>query len=292
MISGPLWQTIVTREAEALIRELGIDALPVCPHSIAQALDIEVQPLPDAARQGISGILLRYDSIFGILYSRHLDNEGFQRFSISHEIGHYRLPGHPESVPKNGLHISDAGFTSKNRFELEADHFAAGLLMPSFLFYPAMDKVGSGLDAIETLHAKCVTSLTATAIRYAQHTSDGAAIVVSTGHALNYCFMSDSLREIRGLDWLRKGSGLPRKSVTYKFNNDIGNITNSEKMNGRSSLQDWFGGQLKLELFEEVIGLGSYGRTLTVLTANNLPDAEEIEEEEELIDSWEPKFRR
>ena len=291
-MSGSLWQTIVTREAEALVRELGIDALPVCPFSIAQVLDIEVQPLPNNTRPGISGMLLHHNGNFGILYSTYMDNKGFERFTISHEIGHYWLPGHPESVFNDGVHTSYAGFNSTNRFELEADHFAAGLLMPGFLFDPAMDEAGIGLDAIEILHAKCVTSLTATAIRYAQHTSDSAAIVVSTGHALDYCFMSDSLREIRGLDWLRKGSGLPRKSVTYRFNCDISNVTNSERMNGNSSLQDWFGGQLKLELSEEVVGLGSYGRTLTVLTANNLPDAEEIEEEEELIDSWEPKFRR
>lgn len=52
------------------------------------------------------------------------------------------------------------------------------------------------------------------------------------------------------------------------------------------------GGNLDIELSEEVVGLGAYGKTLTVLTASDLPDAEEIEEQDELTESWTPKFRR
>jgi hypothetical protein len=291
-VRGVLWQTIATSEAETFVRELGIIALPVCPFSIAGKLEIEVRPLPPGSRSGVSGILLRHDRSFGILYATHLDNDGFKRFCVGHEIGHYRLPGHPDSVLVDGMHVSHAGFTSDNRFELEADHFAAGLLMPSFLFDPAIDKAGSGLDAVEVLAGCCITSLTATAIRYAQRTPEAVAIVVSIGHSVDYCFMSDSFREIRGLDWLRKGSSLPRASVTYRFNDDASNVARGVRADGMSSLQDWFGGTLKADLCEEVMGLGGYGKTLTVLTASNLPDTEEIEEEEELVDSWRPRFRR
>ena len=164
--------------------------------------------------------------------------------------------------------------------------------MPGFLFDAAMDKAGSGLEAIETLAGRCITSLTATAIRYAQRTPEAAAIVVSVGHAIDYCFMSDSLREIQGLDWLRKDSPLPKSSVTYWFNNHTANASRCNRADGESSLQDWFGGTLQVKLCEEVIGLGGYAKTLTILTTSDLPDPEEIKEEEELIESWEPRFRR
>jgi hypothetical protein len=39
-----------------------------------------------------------------------------------------------------------------------------------------------------------------------------------------------------------------------------------------------------------VIGLGSYGKTLTVLYEIALPDQEEREEEESMRDSWTPRF--
>lgn len=291
MVSS-LWEIAAAREAEALILELGIKALPVCPFSIAKELDIDVQPLPAGTRRGVSGMLLRFDDTFGILYATYLDNAGFQHFSVGHEIGHFRLPGHPESLLRNGAHTSYAGFISKNRHELEADHFSAALLMPGPLFDSAMDKAGSGLNAIETVAGQCVTSLTATAIRYAQRTPDAAAIVVSAGQGIDYCFMSDSLREVRGLDWLRKGSVLPRSSATYSFNADLANVAGGKRADGESNLQDWFGGDLDVELSEEVVGLGGYQKTLTVLTAPDLPDPEEIEEEEELTESWTPKFRR
>jgi hypothetical protein len=291
-VSGPLWQATATSEAETFVRELGVETLPVCPFSIAKQLDIEVRPLPTNSHPGVSGILLRHDCNFGILYATYLDNEGFKRFCVGHEIGHYRLPGHPESVLADGMHMSHAGFTSKDRFELEADHFAAGLLMPSFLFDAAMDKAGSGLEAIETLAGRCTTSLTATAIRYAQRTPEPAAIVVSIAHTVDYCFMSDSFRELRGIDWLRKESSLPRSSVTYRFNDNDANVARGERADGESSLQDWFGGTLQAKLYEEVIGLGGYGKTLTILTASDLPDPEEIEQEEELSESWKPRFRR
>ena len=61
----------------------------------------------------------------------HIDNIGFQNFSVAHELGHYFLPGHIDAVLADGdVHESRAGFASGDRYEMEADHFAATLLMP------------------------------------------------------------------------------------------------------------------------------------------------------------------
>ena len=43
---------------------------------------------------------------------------------------------------------------------------------------------------------------------------------------------------------------------------------------------------------EEVIGLGGYGRTLTVLSAQDAVDVDELQENAEMIESWKPRFRR
>jgi glycerol-3-phosphate dehydrogenase len=47
-----------------------------------------------------------------------------------------------------------------------------------------------------------------------------------------------------------------------------------------------------VELREEVVGLGNWGRTLTVLTADDLPDLDVEREDEEIVESWKPRFRR
>lgn len=43
---------------------------------------------------------------------------------------------------------------------------------------------------------------------------------------------------------------------------------------------------------EAVLGLGRYGKTLTVLHSIKLPDAEDEEDEAALIESWTPRFKR
>jgi len=155
--------------AEALLRDDGITSLPVNPFAIAASRDILVEGKPENT-EGVSGMLLRHGNDFCILYATHIPSPGFQRFSVAHELGHYFLPGHVDQVLKDGFHVSRAGFVTADPYELEADHFAAGLLMPSAPFRKAMDAVDPGLDALSAIADRCEASLTATAIRYAELT--------------------------------------------------------------------------------------------------------------------------
>ena len=281
----------VRQEAEQLLRELQIEALPVDPFAIAHQLDIELKPLP-ASAGGASGMLLHVSGVFGIGYPTHINNEGFRRFSVAHEIGHYRLPGHIDAVLNaQGQHFSKAGFRSTDRYEQEADQFASALLMPAKLFAAAAGRAGDGLQAIETLQAACQTSLEATAIRYAQTSRDPVAVIRSGVGTIDYAVMSSALMDFPGLDWIRKGTPLPSGSVTADFNADAENIARRRRAEGQSYLQDWFNGQHRQEIVEEVVGLGRYGKTLTVLTGMEPPDEFE-DEESDLEESWAVRFRR
>ena len=163
--------------------------------------------------------------------------------------------------------------------------------MPESLFTEALAKAGLGLPAIESLAALCITSLTATAIRYAQCTDDPIAVVVSKGKRVKYCFMSRSLEEVAGNNRIRKGDELPPDMTTAAFNADPDRVRGAERTAGMSDLQDWVGGRYSVELTEEVLGLGGYGKTLTVLASQDAIDLEKLQEEEELIESWRPRFR-
>lgn len=278
-------------EAERLLQELEIDSLRIDPFAIARRLDIELRPLP-ANVGGASGMLLHVDGEFGICYPTHVDNDGFKNFSVAHEIGHYRLPGHPDAIfDAHGRHVSHAGFRSVDRYEQEADHFAAALLMPTKLFTAAARRAGEGLKAIETLAGDCGTSLEATAIRFAQINRDPVAVIRSDGRTIDYAFMSEPLKDFPDLDWIRKGTPLPADCVTASFNADKSNIERAARADGMSALQDWFNGPHRQDVVEEVVGLGSYGKTLTVLTGMEPPD--EVEDEDgDLEESWTPRFRR
>jgi hypothetical protein len=57
-------------------------------------------------------------------------------------------------------------------------------------------------------------------------------------------------------------------------------------------METWFNGGGALELNEEVIGLGTYGRTLTVLWGESLPESgEENESEEDDLENMLPSDR-
>ena len=286
------WKAVI--EARKVVKEHEINRLPVDPIAFARKLDIEVMA-KDPGTEGVSGMLLRLGNAFGIAYATHIDNLGFQHFSVAHELGHYFLPGHVDAVFTDGsnTHKSMAGFRSGDRYESEADHFAAHLLMPENLFKSALLHSGTGLSAIEKMSALCVTSLTATAIRYAQCTGDAVAIVVSNGDRIDYCFISDSLKEQRDLEWIRKGEGLPRSTATFRFNQNRNRVVAGERTDNTCDIRDWFGGDKKRNVTEEVLGLGTYGRTLTVLTADEIPDPDDDEEDDdEVRERWTPRFRR
>lgn len=278
-------------QAEQFLRELQIDTLPIDPFAIAGQLDIELKPLP-ASAGGASGMLLHVNGVFGIGYPTHINSQGFRRFSVAHEIGHYRLLGHIDAVlDAQSRHVSNAGFRSNDRYEREADHFAATLLMPTRLFTVAARRAGDGLEAINTLADGCRTSLEATAIRYAQTSRDPVAVIRSGASTIDYVVMSSPLMDFPGLDWIRKGMPLPSASVTADFNTDAENIAQCRRAEGQSCLQDWFNGPHRQEIVEEVVGLGGYGKALTVLTG--MEPLDELEDEDDdLEESWAVRFRR
>ncbi len=278
-----------------MLRQMKIDGLWVDPEAIAASKDIMVQAKPGTA-SGVSGMLIKAGDSFGILYATDIRSRGFQRFSISHELGHYFIEGHPEALLSSGVHQSRAGFMSVDPFEQEADYFAAALLMPELPFKKALAEHDPGLVCIESLCKACETSLTATAIRYSALTSDGVAILCSTGDAIDWCFMSDGLKQAKGFTWVRKGTPVPAGTVTASFNAKPDNVRMGQRNSGEGRLNDWMDGDRTYRITEEVVGLGQYGRTLTVLNCKALSlraETEEFEDDEDaLIESWTPKFRR
>jgi hypothetical protein len=49
-----------------------------------------------------------------------------------------------------------------------------------------------------------------------------------------------------------------------------------------------------LEITEEIVGLGRYGKTLTILSidAEDVADDDEKDDDDDLEESWTPRFRR
>ena len=285
-------QKSLARQAEQLLQDESLLELPVDLEALAQTRRIFIQAM-DSAEEGVSGMLLRHGDTFGILYSTRILNIGFQRFSIAHELGHFFIDGHLDQIPFDGnKHSSRAGFVSSDSYEREADHFAAGLLMPTTLVRGVIDEESEGLCGIEAVQQKADTSLTAAAIRYIGLTDVAAAIIVSRNGRVDYCFMSEAMESLREITWLRKGTLIPSDTVTESILDKSEEEQLEARAEGEVDITTWFGGRRSVTAWEEVIGLGSYGRILTVLTCPDLDEDEDEDSDEALEESWTPRFRR
>jgi Zn-dependent peptidase ImmA (M78 family) len=278
-------------KAAEVLAERKISALPVDPFGIATGEGIVCEKLKGS---GVSGCLCGAGDMFSIFYNDSIASEGFRRFTIAHELGHYFLDGHYKYIfaDGNSRHVSESGYSSDDQIEREADAFAASLLMPSGLFKSASARVAPGFKAIETLSARCLTSMTATAIRYADLSDDPIAVIGSKNNRVQFTFMSNLLKQRRDLIWPKKNSGIPTETATHRFNGDQKNIAQSNRVTSTALMDVWFDCGGAQYVTEEVVGLGpSYGLTLTILVAEAPPDRDEEESEEQDFENMLPSDR-
>lgn len=255
---------LVRAVALDVLAEHGVERAPVDPFAIAESLGIFLQA-SDKLEGSFSGCLLQAGASFGILYSIGVQNKGYQRFTVAHELGHYSLTDHHGVLfEKGALHRSESGFTSGAWYEREADLFGVELLIPEFLFHKHRREFPTGLDGVKALGELFQTSLTATAIRYATLSTEPVAVVVSEGDRILYSVFSKPFASRFGESAPGETGArrVPPASITHKLNAG-GKVVAEER--GVVPAKRWFR-EGSGELAEEVIGLGRYGKTLTVLS--------------------------
>lgn len=134
---------VCEEHARAVLKKQGVSSWPVRVDRIAKAFGAKVRysPLDDE----LSGMAFYKDEvpIIGV-NSRHHVNR--QRFTIAHELGHFVLH---DNILRKGMHV-DKVITMLNRdtssskgsinIEIEANQFAAELLMPRRLVQQYMDQ--------------------------------------------------------------------------------------------------------------------------------------------------------
>lgn len=252
--------------AAEVLQDNKLSAFPICPRAIARKHDIGIQTR-QSSEPGVTGFLMRVGNTFSIYHASHIQNDGFVRFTIAHELGHFFLPGHPEAIFPNGdgIHQSRGAFESNVWHEKQADCFASSLLMPKPLFEQALANLAPGFAAIQTLKDLCQMSVLATALRYAKLATVPVAVIVSRDTTIDYWWPSKAFQKLQGVGWLKKGSELPARCKTRQFNSIRSNVSCGRTEGAWSSLDEWFSGAPQTVLKEDVVGLGAYGKSLTVL---------------------------
>ena len=105
---------------------------------------------------------------------------------------------------------------------------------------------------------------------------------------------SESFKQISGLDWLRKKDSLPSSAPSTKFSGNRDWIEACNVSEEGARLSAWFPAVRDRDVEEDVVGLGSYGRLLTVLVTQEIDEAEEEERDVEdgYIDRWKHGYFR
>lgn len=265
--------------ARQVIQDFGITHWPLVPEEIAakERLPIEVV---GGFPANTYGALYKNHLGFKIILSATCHTDGQRRFTLAHELAHYFLDGHVDVLFDRGseVHISNTNHFRSNKdwFEVEADTFAAELLVPMRAARTVLAKSGTGLSAVRAIEASFATSLVCAGVRYANLTFDHASVILSHGKVIEWASCSTSMQQHRWARARKKGAWSPPRSMTYALARSAERVEAGEEGSSEGTLAEWFDGAPDVPVSEEVVGLGPYGRVLTVLTCAKLPSADAL----------------
>ncbi|MBA4385349.1 MAG: hypothetical protein C0410_11485 [Anaerolinea sp.] len=279
------------RIVEGIICKIPDLPVPVPVEEIALMLDII--SIKELETEGYEGALVTdVEKSKGFILVNMVTPVQRRRFTIGHELGHFLCPSHrPISGNQFLCSSDDMLLTSAReqgravRMELEANRFAASLLMPLPHFRKDLRlHKGADIEHILSLARRYETSKEATARRYVDVQDEPLAILVSqNGRILRFYKAED----FPYLD-VRCGNPVPQGSLTHKPDLTKGVPSEQEELDGSIWLSMQRGRRSPM-IYEQVLHQ-SDGYRLTLLTLAE--DPEELEEEEDLRDSWAPRFKR
>lgn len=169
--------------AEGVIRSLGIvDPAEIAIEDIAMVHNALVV---DGGLTGAEARLTGSPKMSFIRVNANISEPGRRRFGIAHEMGHLLLHREQASLSvcaEQGIIL----FQAQDYKELEANCFAAVLLMPATMYQPRCNNSRPSLDLARDLAAEFQVTLTAAAMRYIEYCPHRCCLVVSTDGRVRY----------------------------------------------------------------------------------------------------------
>lgn len=177
------------------------------------------------------------------------------RFTIAHELGHFVnlrhiAPSGSEQMlcTRDDLRANGAARNSRHGIEVQANEFAANLLMPSDLLRTQPFMKGSPeISRIIALQKMCGVSKAAAAGRYVELHGDDFAILFSKDGNLVYSIKT------RDFPWpdVRRGQPIYGKSLTREYTGEDGDVSDQEEADPHHWLDDR--NAARWQLWEEVL---------------------------------------
>jgi hypothetical protein len=183
--------------SEAFLRRFGNDCGKRLPDVVREiGLDVVYQ-----LAESYEGALLRIKGVPRgyVVINARIREESRRRFTLAHEVGHFLLPWQQELSSPCTKEKIESWDEELHRPELEANRFAAEILMPRELVATYL-RAEPTMGSVESIARAYGTSLTASAFRLVMLTSFRAAVVWSQGNRVRWHKSSEEF-----VRWVRKG---------------------------------------------------------------------------------------
>lgn len=220
----------------------------------------------------------------GVILMKAGAREERRRFTIGHELGHFLMPSHKGNRQCTASDLwENRRDNIRQRQETEANRFSAGILMPKPWFIRDMNQLGEAdVTHAQTLSQRYRTSLEATANRYIEITDDVCAYIFSKDGAVRYVRASGDFPKLV----VRTGDPLPCESLSITGPPEQLRVASSwDEVDGSVWLEGTLGKRLPSVLEQTVRQKDGYQITLLFIAR-----ADEDSDDEELEESWTPRF--
>jgi Zn-dependent peptidase ImmA (M78 family) len=158
--------------ATKLLTDLEMDSFPINVRKVANLCRIKIK---EVKADSFEGCAIKTDERAGILLNNKYQYEKRKRFTIAHELGHIILPYHEGQ--KYACTSEDMVKYSVKDEEVEANQFAAELLMPSYAIEDDCSELDVNLNAIDLLTKKYEVSRSSAALRFVDFTYGVCAVI-------------------------------------------------------------------------------------------------------------------
>lgn len=266
--------SLPSARAEEIIKSLQIrepDEIHIKDIAMERGVFVRERPLDGSeahlVRKGNRGIVTVKNSI---------PEEGRKRFAIAHELGHFELHDTSQLIlcTEEDMYF----WNESNSQEIEANDFAASILMPQGIFRSYLKVETPNMNTVQSLAGKFRTTITATALRYVQLSSEPCAVAISKDGTIKWYKKSASFGY-----HVKVGKKLNPKTHAADFSGEAELPTRPMRVPAAA----WIAGDMdqNAEIFEHSLALRSYGVVISLLWVDD-----EIRPAYRRYDDEEPEF--
>jgi Zn-dependent peptidase ImmA (M78 family) len=250
---------------------------PIDIENIAIGVGIkEIEEIPTDKFEGML-VAIQDKTVGFINISKNIRENTRKRFTIAHELGHFLIPSHKNAYSCSSYDLNNY-HDNKWPHEVEANQFAAELLMPRTYFTQEIIDKDPSFGLIQLLTSKFGASLTSTLVRFKDLTHENVAVVLSENLIIKWALRSTGFKY-----YIESNVNLSPESYAIKYFSGNELALEFEEV----ERDTWFDAsdiKHRMNVMELSIPLPYYNQVISMIWL--IEDEDEIEDREDEFDGY------